>query len=1027
MFCDIVGWTGHSAELDPEELRDITTQYRQAVVAAVAPFEGEVAQFLGDGVLLYFGYPHAHEDDAERAVRTAMGIITAVGRIETSRGSSLQARAGIATGLVVASPQIGAERSGERLVLGQTPNLAAWLQAKASPGGVVIAASTRQLLGRRFNFRVLEPIAAKGNGTPIEAFEVLGEVASFSRFEALRRTQLTPFVGRESETQLLRERWRAAAGGRGSALLISGEAGIGKSRLALILAEDTTNEHRLSLRCSCSPFHTDTALFPAISLLSELAGVALEDHADLKAAKIEGMLQASAGLGIEDSALITRFLIGPASGQVASIADPREYKIAIIRAIVSLVERIARERPLLLQFEDLHWVDATSLELLAAIVDRLAVLPVLLVLTFRAEYQCPLAGLPNVQRLLLSRLDAASATTLVRAVPGAREMPAETIERILKSAEGVPIFLEELTIAVVESLAGEAASGDAEAPTEIPHSLQASLVARLDHLGPAKTVVQIGSVIGRNFALELLRAVAPQDNMQLQEALDRVTQSGLLLRNGEEGSTEYTFKHALICDAAYDTLLKSRRKELHAQVATAIESKFPDLAAAMPELLAHHYARAEMAEPAIAQLAKAAQRASDRSASVEAASHVRRAQRLLQFVPAGIERDRQELELLCVLAPALASTVGHAADETCRAYEEARALMERTGDCTQRDAILIGLTSTYNNRAAFRESFQVRTEMLAIAKANSDATGLCAAHRGIASLHNIFGNFGLARDHGELASALYDAKLHGPQAWRFVHDLGVATASQLAIALWHLGEFQRSRQLADSAVDQAYRLQHANSIGYAHSFAGILAALLSHDQNELARHAQGMMAIKEDRGSSPWGMWGRTLRFIGLLRAGAYDQALVRMAEEFAARDQMQNRAVGAAYAVVAAEIAMNLGQYQRAQEACERGRSLSAETGERWMDAELSRVQGEAALALDSRDLNGSAECLLRRAIAIADEQGSCVFALRATTSLARLRHSRGEEQEARIAVERRLAVFAADCNVYDLRNARSFLASTA
>src|SRR5215467_4401791 len=627
MFCDLVGSTALSTQFDPEELREELRAYQNACSGVVARYDGFVAKFVGDGMLAYFGYPRAHEDDAERAVRAGLEIVAAVASLETRGTERLAVRIGIATGLVIVGDLVGLGSAQEQAVVGETPNLAARLQALAEPGQIIVAGITRRLIGDLFRLRDLGRQTAKGFTEPVEAFAVEGVAVTESRFEAARRG-LTDLVGRVAESALLRERLREAWAGAGQIVLLSGEAGIGKSRLAAQLAADAANEPYARLRYQCSPHHRDSVLHPFVVALERAARLAPEDPAETQLDKLEAKL-APARIA-ETAPLFASLLSIPTGGRYPPLAlSAAQQRRLTLAALLDQLEALARQKPILMLFEDAHWADATSLEVLDLTVERVRALPVLALFTFRPEYEAPWTGLSHVTNIALDRFAPAEVETLAEHVAG-RPLPPDVTAQIVAKTDRVPLFVEELTKAVLEG--GLLVAGPQGwhldgplPPFAIPATLQDSLAARLDRLAPVKEIAQIGAAIGREFSYPLLRAVAGRDEPALRAGLVQLEEAELLFRSGAPPDARYTFKHALVQDTAYETLLRSRRQILHRQIADALRGEFAAVAAAEPELVAHHLTQAGLDEPATEWWGKADDQALRGSAFKEAAAHLGKA------------------------------------------------------------------------------------------------------------------------------------------------------------------------------------------------------------------------------------------------------------------------------------------------------------------------------------------------------------------------------------------------------------------
>jgi len=591
LFCDMAGSTELAARLDPEDLRAIINAYRQAVAAVLTGFGGFVAKYMGDGILAYFGYPQAHEEDAERAVRAGLAIVERVARLDLAE--PLAVRIGIATGLVVVGDLIGAGAAQEQAVVGETPNLAARLQGLAEPNAVVIAEATRRQIGTLFEVRDMGPQALKGFAADQLAWRVVGESGVASRFEALR-SGATPLVGRDEEIDLLLRRWAQAKAGEGRVVLVSAEPGIGKSRLAEAVEERIAAEPHARLRYFCSPHHQDSALHPVIGQLERAAGFSRDDPASTKHQKLAALLADSPPDALS---LVAELLSLPAIETRSDLElTPQRRKEQTFEALLGGLERLSRRQPVLMLFEDLHWMDPTSRELLDRAIARVERWPVLLVATFRPEFDPPWTGLPHVTMLALNRLGRRDGALLVAQLVGNAGLPADLIDEIVERTDGVPLFLEEVTKVVMETAAGSdsAARGTLAmipgARLAVPATLQASLMARLDRLGPVpKEVAQIGAAIGREFSYELLSAVAPRGEAETQAALGRLVTAGLVFQRGTPPNSEYQFKHALVQDTAYGTLLRSRRRQLHGLAGKVLEEQFPETAEKQPEILAYHF------------------------------------------------------------------------------------------------------------------------------------------------------------------------------------------------------------------------------------------------------------------------------------------------------------------------------------------------------------------------------------------------------------------------------------------------------
>jgi class 3 adenylate cyclase len=680
MFSDLVGSTALSARMDPEDLREVISAYQKCVAKTVRRFGGFVAKYMGDGVLVYFGYPLAHEDDAERAVRAGLELVAAVSALKTH--VLLQTRVGIATGLVVVGDLIGSGASQEQAIVGETPNLAARLQGVAEPNSVVVAESTRKLVGNLFELNDLGAQDLKGIAGPVLAWAALRPSSVESRFDALHAGRLTELVGREEELELLLRRWSKAKGGEGQVVLLSGEPGIGKSRLTAALLEHLADERYTRLRYFCSPQRTDSAFFPIISQMERAAGFAQDDTVQAKRDKLDALMVRS-HTPQQDISLFAEMLSLPNDGRYPTLdLTPQQRRHKTLEALRGAVETFASEKPVLMILEDAHWADPTSLEVFGGAVDRTRARRVLLIITFRPEFDPPWIGRPQVTALTLNRLAEREIAAMIDGVTGNKPLPANVRQDIIERTDGIPLFVEEMTKSVLEAESQSATERTAaaipSAAVTVPATLHASLMARLDRLGgPAKEVAQIGAAMGREFSHALLAAVGGKPDAELEAALSRIVGAGLLFRQVVPPHASYLFKHALIQDAAYGTLLRDARRELHARVAKTLESQFADIAENQPEVLARHFTEAGQIEQAARLWGKAGQRSWARSALVEAVEQLTRALAQIATLPETAELRREEAKVQVALIAPLSHVKGYTARETKAAAERARQLIEQ--------------------------------------------------------------------------------------------------------------------------------------------------------------------------------------------------------------------------------------------------------------------------------------------------------------------------------------------------------------
>jgi class 3 adenylate cyclase/predicted ATPase len=842
LFSDLVGSTALSARMDPEDLREVISAYHKCVAEAVRRFGGFVAQYLGDGVLVYFGYPEAHEDDAERAVRAGLELIAAVIALKTS--ASLQTRVGIATGLVVVGDLMtGSGEARERGIVGETPNLAARLQGIAEPNTVAIGEGTRRLLGNLFELKDLGARDVKGVAEPVRAWVALRASTVESRFEALHPSGLTALVGREEETELLLRRWSRAKSGEGQVVLISGEAGIGKSRLAAALAERIAGEPHTRLRHQCSPYHTNSALHPFIAQLERAAGFKADDTSEQRLDKLEAVLAIGSPRVQTVAPLFAALLSIPFGVRYLPLAlSPAQQRRQTLAALLDQFEGLASQQPILLLFEDLHWADASSLELLNLTLERVRHLRVLALFTFRPEFEPPWIGLPNVGTLSLGRLDRNGIESIVAQVTGGRALPAEVMKQIVAKTDGNPLFVEELTKTVLEAgILVEDAEGyrlDGPLPAlAVPETLQDSLMARLDRLARVREIAQIGAAIGRDFSYSLLRAVVGRDETALKHALAQLEQAELVFRRGEPPEVLYSFKHALVRDAAYESLLKSRRQQLHGQIARTLEQGFAHVVASQPEIAAHHFTEAGLVEAAIDYWLKAGQHAA-RSANAEALHHLARGLELLPNIDDPMLRNKSELLLQTSLGNSLWAIKGWSIDSVKHAYTRALQLCRESGFDEHTVPAVFGLWTWNFRRAALKEAQALAEHLVNIAENTDDSVYKVLAHEALGFTLFAHGKFAAAHASLERSINLCEDSKASTYLDLSAQDPRVHVRSYDGMVLWFLGYPDQALRICAEARRYAHTSQHPFSEATArtinlrvHQFRGE-AAVVAHQANE---------------------------------------------------------------------------------------------------------------------------------------------------------------------------------------------------
>jgi class 3 adenylate cyclase/predicted ATPase len=1023
MFCDLVGSTALSTRFDPEDLREVIAAYHRTVTKIVAEADGFVSRYMGDGVLVYFGYPQAHEDDAERAVRAGLAMIDAVSRLDV-RSVKLQARVGIATGLVVVGDLIGEGSVQEHSVVGETPNLAARLQALAEPETVVIAAGTRRLVGALFEYRDLGAVEVKGITTPVPAWQVLRPSVVASRFEALRGAALTRLVGRDEEIDLLLRRWTRAKAGDGQVVLISGEAGLGKSRITAELEESLHVEPHLRLRYFCSPYHQDSALFPFIEQLGRASGFASDDPPAVKLNKLEALL-ARAAPPDEDLAFLADLLSLPVSERhPLPNLNPQRKKEQTLEALIRQIGRLARQQPLVMVFEDAHWIDPTSRELLDLAVGRVRSLPVLLIVTFRPQFQPPWTGQPQVTMLALNRLDRRDRTSLVEQIAGGKALPDEVIDQIADRTDGVPLFVEELTKSVLESgLLREEADryvlDRALPPLAIPTSLHDSLMARLDRLASVRLVAQIGAAIGREFSYALLRAVSRLPEEELQAALARLVASELVFRRGMPPNAVYSFKHALVQDAAHSSLLRSARQQLHAQIAEALAAHSPELMDSQPELFAQHYAEAGLMEKSVICWGKAGHSSAARSAMTESAAQFQKGLEQLALLPDTPERQRQELEFWSALGAASRAVKGQAAPETGHAYARARELWEQLGSPSEFLRIPFGQSRYHMFRGELDLAQRLNDDLLCLSRQRNDFAGLVLGHYSSGRNLMFVGRFSSSRSHLEEVLALYDPLSHRSLLYQAGDDPHVGSQAYLGIVLFCIGYPDQALARSNAAIAEARRLAHPPSLAGSLAVGVRLFSLVGNDA-VLDKRAKQLVALTTEQGFAFWRALG--MIYLGWLEVknGDVTEGISRLRSCLSAY-----RATGAElyvphYIALLASAYEIAGQIEDAVTQLDDALQIVETTGERWLAAELNRHKGQLLLRQGHPE---AAEELYRKALSIAKEQGAKLWELRAAMSLARLRRDQGRCAEARDLLEPVYGWFTEGFDTPDLKNAKALL----
>ncbi|HVX79053.1 MAG TPA: adenylate/guanylate cyclase domain-containing protein [Bradyrhizobium sp.] len=1030
MFCDLVDSTALTAQLDPEDMADLMRAFQRTVAAAVIRFDGHVARWLGDGATVYFGYPRAHEDDAERAVRAALALVTALRQLRCERGVELKVRIGIATGLVIVGELIGEGDARERGVVGDTPNLASRLQALAEPDTVVVSESTRRLLRRAFELKSLGLHQLKGFKAPVPAWSVVREIESVTRFEAARSEALTPFVGREHEVGILMERWRLAKAGQGQVALLSGEAGIGKSRVLAVVREHIGDETLMVLRYQCSPHHINDAFYPVIGQIWRGAGFVSGETPSARLQKLEMMISRSRLDPGDIVPYLASLLAIPTAGRYPALdMPPNEVKERTIAAMIAVVVAIAETVPLLMFIEDTHWMDPTSLELLGRLIERTERLPVLIVLTFRPEFVAPpWLDRANVAALSLHRFGRNHVLSMIDQITAHRALPAEVRDQIVEKTDGVPLFVEELTKSVLESGLLREENGAyvlaaALTPLAIPSTLHDSLTARLDRLSPIKEIAQIGAAIGREFSHGLLEAVSPIKGQALQDALHQLMEAELIYERGTAPMTSYIFKHALVQDTAYVSLLRGRRQRIHADIAEALKLR-DATEESVPAVIAHHFTEAGLAEPAACYWLAAAEQALSQSAPVEAEHHASAGLAQIPRIAPGASRDSLELALLVARANALVPLKSMSASETFEALTEAKQVLDRgVGTDLQRVSILYGLCTGNTLRARMVPAFDLARQIIEIAERLDEPTYYMIGYRLLGTLQFYAGQNRDALASLQKSGQYRDPKRQRALSYRFGWDPSLAVLCFEVLVRLSLG-------LLDSAAEISNKVQ-AELEGHPHppSVATVIfcgrtwpMAVLA-DLEGLERYSAELVAYCVEKKVEQ-------IRLLGGLHH-AYARAVrepneTNIAFIHTALEAVRRSGSNTGNSILISNLAEALmvgGDLAGAEAALREAFVFVEQSGEGYWLADMHRLNGQIALKLPQPDWV-RAEACFAKAIEIARRQEARLLELRAATDLARLWIDTHSDNDPRTLLEPILARIEGGETTRDVRNARALLA---
>jgi class 3 adenylate cyclase/predicted ATPase len=1024
MFCDVVGSTPLSEQLDPEELRELMRSYQEVCVRAITSFDGYVAQYLGDGLLAYFGYPTAHEDDAARAARAGLAIV------EKLRGAQLphpiHVRVGIHTGLVVAGEMGSGDYPEHRAIVGETPNFAARLQEQAMPDSVVISRATYRLVAGLFECEDLGRRTLKGISSPSLLYRVVRESEAQSRFEVAVKTGLTPLVGREHELGLLRERWEKARHGEGQVVLLTGEAGIGKSRLVQTVGQQAMTEGATRIEFRCSPYHQNSAFHPIIDHLQRLLGFQREEPAEAKLDKLARMLASYRFTEPDTLPLLASLLSLPHPTNAPSLGlSPQKQKEKTRAALVAWTIEEAEKAPVYYVWEDLHWADPSSLEAFPLLLDQVPATRLLAVLTFRPDFRPPWPPRSHIAQLMLTRLGRRDVEMMVERMTGGKPLPVAVMQEVARKTDGIPLFVEELTRTVMESGVLRERDGHYELtsplePLAIPSSLNDSLMARLDRLGAVKEVAQLAATLGREFSYELLVAVASLDATALQGALEKLVESEILHQRGLLPQARYIFRHALIQDAAYQSLLRSTRKRYHKHIAQTLAERFPEIKETQPELLARHYTEAGLIAQAIPYWLQAGQQAGRRSAHVEAINHLTRGLDLLATLPDSPERAQQELALQMALGTSLLATKGYAAPELGKAYTRAHELCRQLGETPQLFPVLAGLRLFYTVHGEIRTARELGEELLRLAQSAGDPGLMLEAHYALAMPLYLLGEFVPALEHCELTIALYDPQRHGSLAFIYGTDAGVTSRSFAAWILSKLGYPDRALERSREALSLAREIAHPFSLAFALLFGFCLVHSVRGEMQSVLESAEALIALSQEQGFSFWLAEGILIRGMALVAQGKEEEGIAGIRQGIAGWRSTGAQAFGTTFLAMLLEAHLKRGETDEGTRVLDEALATAESTGERHEEAHLYRLKGEL---MRMRDNDEKAEQSFRTAIRIARSQSAKSLELSAIISLARLLAKQGRRDEARTMLADIYNLFTEGFDTADLKDAKALL----
>ena len=1030
MFCDLVGATDLSVKLDPEELREIVRAYHKTSADVISRFEGHIAQYLGDGLLVYFGYPLAHEDDAHRGVRSGLGIVKEIDRLndrlKSERGLSLSVRVGIHTGLVVVGEMGGGERR-ERLALGETPNIAARLQGLADPNTVLISSATHRLIEGFFHCESKGTHALKGVLEPMEVYQVSQEIDVYSRFEVAIGTGLTPLVGREDEVKKIVDCWENVKKSHGQVLLIVGEAGMGKSRLLKAFNERIKDEPHTWMVCRGSTYHQNTPFYPVIDLLQRQLEFDSKDSWDIKINKMEDALS-QYGFPLPE--------IVPFIASLLSITTPDHYppinmtpqkqKRHILEILLTWLLKISEQQPLIFVMENLHWVDPSTLEHLTQLMDHGSKARILIIFTFRPQIDVPESDRSQLIEITLDRLSHNQIVAMVKELSGGKDFPPEVLHQLIRMTDGVPLFVEELTKMILESGILQEDNGryrlkGTMSHLDIPATLQDLLMARLDQLRAYKEVIQLAATIGRDFSYELVKELSPLDHEFLQEELTKLVKGGVLRQEGVPPKSEYSFRQALIQDAAYHSVLKGTRQKYHQRIGRVLEKRSSEDNRIHPEIIAHHYTEGGLPEAAISYWLKAGQMATQRSANLEAINHLNKGLSLVHSLPDAMDRNNRELALQVALGVPMTATKGYAAQEVEKVYARARELCQHLGDRTQLFRVLRGLWLFYLVRAELKTAHDIGMELLGLTQEEQDLSLTLQAKLVLGLTLFYLGEFNLAKEHLEKGYEIYNPKEHQELAYVYGDDPGVVCLTYTALVLWMLGYPDQATQKDQEAIAMAKNISHPFSLAVSLNFSARLHQCCQDGDTTLER-AEATIRLSSEQGFTHWLTTGRILQGWAMAQKGEKVEAIDMMREGLSAWQAMGAEVSGPHCISLLAEVYGRVGQPDKGFDVLSQAFEMAEKNGERLYEPELYRLKGELLLQTKEENISKAESCF-HQAIDIASQQSAKSLELRAIMSLSRLLIRMGRKEEAKKILAGIYEWFTEGFETRDLRDAKELL----